>query len=126
MNGSAAEAKKAERAIRATTQVTVWTFIFGRSWKRQTLPARLAGEGVLLAKQRTSRILLDPCRLVRQVKKSWRQRPEFAERLVHLPGELAGVLKTTENAFSLTRLVHLPGEVAGVVQFGPLKKLRFR
>ena len=39
------------------------------------LPACLAGERVLLAKERTFLRSLDPCRLVRQVKESWWQDP---------------------------------------------------
>ena len=36
-------------------------------------------------------------------------------RLVHLPGELAGVLDGLAKIMSLKRLFHLPGKPAGVV-----------
>ena len=38
----------------------------------------------------------------------------LAERLIHLPGKLAGVSKRRCSSSSLTRLVHLPGKLAGV------------
>ena len=87
---------------------------------RRPRPACLAGERVFLAKERTFLRSLDPCRLVRQVKESWRQRSR-TRRKTCSPARPAsgcpgwqGSRSDTGNASSLTRLVHLPGKLAGV------------
>ena len=53
----------------------------------------------------------DPCRLVRQVKEFGRC--VEADKLIHPPGELAGVLQIAEERLLAVKLIHLPDEPAG-------------